>query len=45
MDMQGKPYEKLSIPANNEETVIRLEYLPGQKVKMLPSKHGETIDS
>lgn len=36
---------QLSVTTNSEETGIREEYLAEQKVKMLPSKHGKTVDS
>jgi hypothetical protein len=32
-------------PASSEEAGVRTEFLAEQKVKMLPSKHGDTIDS
>jgi len=37
--------EHSSADTSMEETAVRKEYLAEQKVKMLPSKHGSTIDS
>jgi len=37
--------EQLPAPDGLETNGIREEYLAEQKVKMLPSKHGKTIDS
>jgi len=37
--------EEVPVADNSEHTGIRKEYLAEQKVKMLPSKHGDTIDS
>lgn len=37
--------EQSSADTSMEETAVRKEYLAEQKVKMLPSKHGSTIDS
>ena len=36
---------QISPDAKIEEAGVRKEYLAEQKVKMLPSKHGSTIDS
>ena len=37
--------DQSSASTNLEESGVRKEYLAEQKVKMLPSKHGDTIDS
>lgn len=37
--------EQLSTATPLEEPGVRQEYLAEQKVKMLPSRHGDTVDS
>ena len=37
--------KQLQTATNIEETGVNKEYLAAQKVKMLPSKHGDSIDS